>query len=89
MTFPPAPTKFFSIIPLASNSLTTLINSTYGAETRPHKIAFALCFHPLARTARGEGVVIVTDNTGDFEKIRPLCAVKTVRGEDYFGTAPD
>jgi predicted nucleic acid-binding protein len=39
----------------------------------------------LARTARSEGVVIVTDNAGDFDKIRPLCAVKTVSGEDYFG----
>jgi len=43
----------------------------------------------LARTARSEGVIIVTDNTGDFEKIRPLCAAKTVSGEDYFGTPPD
>ena len=39
----------------------------------------------LARTAKREGVVIVTDNTSDFDKIRPMCAVKTVSGEDYFG----
>lgn len=38
---------------------------------------------------RSEGVVIVTDNAGDFDKIRPLCAAKTVSGEDYFGTPPD
>lgn len=43
----------------------------------------------LARTAKREGVIIVTDNTGDFDKIRPLCAAKTVTGEDYFGTPPD
>ena len=43
----------------------------------------------LARTAKREGVVIVTDNAGDFDKIRPLCAIKTVSGEDYFGPEED
>ncbi len=43
----------------------------------------------LARIARREGVVVVTDNTGDFDKIRPLCAAKTLSGEDYFGTPPN
>ena len=43
----------------------------------------------LARTAKREGVVVVTDNLGDFAKLRPLCAVKTVSGDDYFGPEED
>jgi len=38
----------------------------------------------IARTARGAGALVVTDNTADFEKIRRFCAVRTVSGADYF-----
>jgi predicted nucleic acid-binding protein len=38
----------------------------------------------IARTARRAGALVVTDNTADFEKIRRFCAVRTVRGSDYF-----
>ena len=39
----------------------------------------------IARTAKREGVTIVTDNARDFEMIRRFCAVKTVSSADYFG----
>ena len=39
----------------------------------------------IARTAKREGVTVVTDNTKDFEMIRRFCAVKTVSSADYFG----
>jgi len=40
----------------------------------------------IARTARRAGVTVVTDNTADFELIRPYCAVKTVSAREYFGS---
>ena len=39
----------------------------------------------IARTAKREGVTIVTDNARDFEMIRRFCAVKIVSSADYFG----
>lgn len=38
----------------------------------------------IARTARRAGALLVTDNMKDFEMIRRLCAVRTVRGAEYF-----
>ena len=40
----------------------------------------------IARTAKREGVTVVTDNTKDFEMIRRFCAVKTISSADYFGS---
>ncbi len=40
----------------------------------------------IARTAKREGVTVVTDNTKDFEMIRRFCAVKIVSSADYFGS---
>jgi hypothetical protein len=34
----------------------------------------------IARTAKRENVTVVTDNTGDFEKIRNYCAVQIMSG---------
>lgn len=39
----------------------------------------------IARTAKREGVTVVTDNARDFEMIRRFCAVKIVSSADYFG----
>ncbi|HVF10187.1 MAG TPA: hypothetical protein VNA16_05260 [Abditibacteriaceae bacterium] len=39
----------------------------------------------IARTARREGVTIITDNTKDFERIQPFCAVRFISGDEYFG----
>ena len=40
----------------------------------------------IARTAKREGVTVVTDNVRDFEMIRRFCAVKIVSSTDYFGS---
>ena len=40
----------------------------------------------IARTARRAGVTVITDNTGDFEKIHPYCAVRYLSGDEYFGS---
>ncbi len=40
----------------------------------------------IARTAKREGVTVVTDNVKDFEMIRRFCAVKFVSSADYFGS---
>lgn len=39
----------------------------------------------IARTAKREGVTVVTDNARDFEMIRRFCAVKIVSSADFFG----
>ncbi len=39
----------------------------------------------IARTAHQAGALLVTDNTGDFQKIKRFCNVRTVDGEGYFG----
>ena len=39
----------------------------------------------IARTAKREGVTVVTDNARDFEMIRRFCAVKTIGSIAYFG----
>lgn len=38
----------------------------------------------IARTARRAGVMIVTDNAKDFEKIQPFCRVQLMSGNAYF-----
>ena len=38
----------------------------------------------IARTAKRAGVMVVTDNIGDFEKIRKFCDVKVISGSEYF-----
>ena len=40
----------------------------------------------IARTAKREGVMVVTDNVDDFEKIRNFCDVKVISGSEYFGS---
>lgn len=39
----------------------------------------------IARTARRENALLVTDNVTDFEKIRPFCKVRMVTGREFFG----
>ena len=39
----------------------------------------------IARTAKRENALLVTDNIGDFEKIRGFCKVRTVTGLEFFG----
>lgn len=39
----------------------------------------------IARTAKRESALLVTDNVADFEKIRNFCKVRTVTGRDFFG----
>ena len=38
----------------------------------------------IARTAKRASVMVVTDNIGDFEKIRNFCDVKIISGSKYF-----
>ena len=38
----------------------------------------------IARTARRAGALLVTDNTADFEMIKPFCNVKIISGTNYF-----
>ena len=40
----------------------------------------------IARTAKRAGVMVVTDNIKDFEKIRNFCDVKVISGSKYFST---
>lgn len=39
----------------------------------------------IARTAKRENALLVTDNVADFEKIQSFCKVKIVTGSDFFG----
>ena len=39
----------------------------------------------IARTARRENALLVTDNVADFEKISPFCKVRIVTGKEFFG----
>ena len=38
----------------------------------------------IARSAKREGVALVTDNVNDFEKIQNFCNVKIISGSKYF-----
>jgi len=38
----------------------------------------------IARSAKREGVALVTDNVRDFQKIRNFCDVKIISGSKYF-----
>ena len=38
----------------------------------------------IARTAKRAGVMVVTDNVDDFEKIKNFCDVKVITGRKYF-----
>jgi predicted nucleic acid-binding protein len=38
----------------------------------------------IARTAKREGVSVVTDNLRDFEKIKKFCNVRLIRAADFF-----
>ena len=40
----------------------------------------------IARTARRENALLVTDNVADFEKISAFCKVRIVTGKEFFGT---
>ena len=40
----------------------------------------------IARTAKRAGVMLVTDNVNDFEKIRNFCDVKVISGSKYFSS---
>ncbi len=39
----------------------------------------------IARTARRENALLVTDNVTDFETIRAFCKVRMVTGHEFFG----
>ncbi len=39
----------------------------------------------IARTTRRAGATLITDNIKDFELIKRFCAVRVMRGSDYFG----
>ena len=39
----------------------------------------------IARSAKRENALLVTDNTSDFEKIKSFCKVRTVSGGEFFG----
>ena len=39
----------------------------------------------IARTARRENALLVTDNVVDFEKIQSFCKVRIVTGKEFFG----
>ena len=39
----------------------------------------------IARTARRENALLVTDNVADFEKISAFCKVRIVTGKEFFG----
>ena len=39
----------------------------------------------IARSAKRENALLVTDNVSDFEKIRSFCKVRTVTGREFFG----
>ena len=39
----------------------------------------------IARTAKRENAVLVTDNLKDFELIKRFCNVRVVSGKDFFG----
>lgn len=39
----------------------------------------------IARTARRENALLVTDNVTDFEKISAFCKVRLVTGHEFFG----
>jgi len=41
----------------------------------------------IARTAKRAGVMVVTDNINDFEKIRNFCDVKIISGSKYFSSS--
>jgi predicted nucleic acid-binding protein len=41
----------------------------------------------IARTAKRAGVMVVTDNVNDFEKIRNFCDVKVISGSKYFSNS--
>jgi len=39
----------------------------------------------IARTAKRENALLVTDNIADFKKIEHFCKVRMVTGEEFFG----
>ncbi len=39
----------------------------------------------IARSARRENALLVTDNVTDFERIQQFCKVRTVTGKEFFG----
>ena len=39
----------------------------------------------IARTVKRENALLITDNIGDFNKIKKFCDVKTQSGKDFFG----
>jgi len=39
----------------------------------------------IARTARRENALLITDNIGDFDKIKKFCNVRTQNGKDFLG----
>ena len=40
----------------------------------------------IARTAKREGVTVITDNIKDFEAIQRFCNARLISGDDYFKT---
>lgn len=40
----------------------------------------------IARTAKRAGVMVVTDNTKDFEMIQRFCSVRLMSGAEYFNS---
>lgn len=71
------------------NSLQRGLKSQQGGQTP--KLSFNEKYRMtndvlIARTAKREGVTVVTDNAREFEMIRRFCAVKIVSSADYFGS---
>ncbi len=40
----------------------------------------------IARTCKRAGVTLITDNNKDFALIKAYCNVRTISGDEYFGT---
>jgi predicted nucleic acid-binding protein len=69
------------------NSLTRVQKSKTGARTvRISKAEQQRILRDvlIARTARREGVLVVTSNIADFEKIRPYCNARVIHPSEFF-----
>jgi predicted nucleic acid-binding protein len=70
-----------------------ILNSLYKISNLQRKASFAIPTIEqqrilrdvlIARTAKRAGVVVVTSNLKDFEKIQAYCAVKVQHPKDFF-----
>lgn len=69
------------------NSLYRVVER-HGADAEPTTEQMRIVRDVLiARTAKRAGVIVVTKNTSDFERIKRFCAVKVKHSNDVFGVA--